>query len=536
MTRLPAATNLISRLGGESRAPGTRLGGRRIAACVLASTVGVGALAMPVDAKKADPAHVEQVVVPGAAPAPAKAVAAPKKAVAPEVAAGSMRRVVDQIGARALWDRGITGAGVNVAVIDTGIAPVPALAAEDKVIAAIDFSDESGDPERALLDTHGHGTHMAGIIAGRAPGARASASGDHPEWFLGVAPDAGLVSVKVGDRTGAVDIAQVVAGVHWVVDNADALDIGVLNLSYDSGSPLDYRVDPLTHALEEAWAAGIVVIVAGGNDGRGTHGLSSPANDPFVIGVVAAEQKRNGTFHAPSWGTVGDGVRDPDVAAPGVSIESLRVPGSEVDLGNPAGYVDDQRFKGTGSSQAAAVVSGAAALLRQARPELGPDQIKALLATDATAMTPKDRSKTGAGMIALDRVVDLPAPDGAQMWEPAAGTATFDEARVGLEPGDAADSRPDPTTGVRWSDARWDGVRWSGVRWSDAEWAGVRWSGVRWSGVRWSGVRWSDADWAGVRWSGVRWSDQDWGGVRWSDEDWSGVRWSGVRWSGAHWE
>ena len=112
-----------------------------------------------------------------------------------------MFSVVDQIGARELWDAGITGTGVNVAIIDTGIAPVPALTDPGKVVAAVDFSDERFDPALAGRDGFGHGTHLAGIIAGR------------DAEFLGVAPNAGIVSVKVAGRDGAVvDIVQSLSG------------------------------------------------------------------------------------------------------------------------------------------------------------------------------------------------------------------------------------------------------------------------------------------------------------------------------------
>ena len=147
-----------------------------------------------------------------------------------------MYRVVDQIGARALWLRGIDGSGVNVAVIDTGVAPVAALA--QQVVAVVDLSAEAGIEEARFIDTFGHGTHMAGIIAGATPGADPAQAAAHPEWFMGVAPRAGIVSVKVADNSGAVDITQVIAGVDWVTDHAAELNIKVLNLSYSSGSTL----------------------------------------------------------------------------------------------------------------------------------------------------------------------------------------------------------------------------------------------------------------------------------------------------------
>ncbi len=149
---------------------------------------------------------------------------------------GSMYHVVDQIGARDLWDDGITGEGVNIAVIDTGVTPVTALSEADKVVAVVDLSGESALAEARYLDTYGHGTHIAGIIAGRTPGADPAEAEDHPEWFMGVAPDAGIISVKVADNTGSVDVSQMIAAVEWVTEHAVELNIRVLNLSYSSGS------------------------------------------------------------------------------------------------------------------------------------------------------------------------------------------------------------------------------------------------------------------------------------------------------------
>ena len=139
--------------------------------------------------------------------------------VAHDPSPGSMESVVDQIGARELWAAGVTGAGVNVALIDTGIAPVPALTGPGKIVATVDLSAERDDPTLAGRDGFGHGTHLAGIIAGR------------DAEFRGVAPDAGIVSVKVAGRDGAVTQERMIAAVDWVVANADVLGIRVLTVA-----------------------------------------------------------------------------------------------------------------------------------------------------------------------------------------------------------------------------------------------------------------------------------------------------------------
>ena len=234
-----------------------------------------------------------------------------------------------------------------------------ALTRGGKVVAAVDLSPEAGNPATAMVDNNGHGTHMAGIIAGRETGADPALAAQHPEWFLGVAPDAGIVSVKVGDRNGDVLPGGLAAAVNWTVDNAEQYGIRVINLSVGSDeiSASPFRVDPLSAAVQRAWDAGLVVVVAAGNDGADANGLTTPANDPYVIAVAGADVETTGV-RAAEWTSSGDGVRNPDVAAPGAHIQSLRVPGSDADVNHPEGYVDAETFKGSGSSQGAAAVAG----------------------------------------------------------------------------------------------------------------------------------------------------------------------------------
>jgi serine protease AprX len=497
------------------------------------------------------------VILPLAVPATTAAATAAATATSPRAQVrsqdgatlplGSMYHVVDQIGARELWERGVDGTGVTVAVVDTGVAPVAALA--DQVVATVDLSGEARVPEARFVDTYGHGSHMAGIIAGRSPGADPATADDHPDWFLGVAPGADLVSVKVGDNTGATDISQVIAGVDWVVDHADELDIDVLNLSYDSGSPLPYLTDPLVAAVERAWLSGIVVVVAGGNDGRRTGVLGSPALDPYVVSVAAAQAQPRGRFTVPSWTSTGSKSRPPDLVAPGTSIDSLRVPNSRVDLEHPEGFVSDTLFRGSGSSQAAAVVAGAAALLLEERPWLTPDQVKNLLVStaDNRIVTPRHERISGAGMLRVDVASERVAGVSVQTWPLSDGSGSLDAARGGdtitidgvVVTGDRTVLGV-PYVGARWEGSRWSEGSWDGSRWSAATWLGSRWSDATWTGSRWTGSRWSIDDWAGSgwsgsRWSGSRWSADAWSGSRWSGSRWSGSRWSGSRWSGSRW-
>lgn len=465
---------------------------------------------------------------------------APDKAAVPP---GSMSRVVDQIGARTLWAQGVTGDSVTVAVIDTGVAPVPALSGPDKVVAMVDLSSEAGIPEAEYLDTFGHGTHMTGIIAGRDPVDQPAQPGQR---FLGVAPDARIVSVKVGDASGGVDVSQVIAGIDWVIENREALGIRVLNLSYGTDSTQPYEIDPLAFAVERAWHAGIVVVAAAGNDGRGVHHLANPAMNPYVIAVAAAEIRDQGQPSVPSWVTRGSETRNPDLAAPGVSIVSLRSPGSRIDEAFPTARVGSTLYRGSGSSQAAAVVSGAAALLLDARPNLSPDQVKALLTLTADPFQNAQARFQGAGLLDVAEAAAAPIPASAEQRFPRSdGSGSLDASRgsdrVAVDGAPLSGERTvngvtwGPWDGPRWSEGTWDGVRWRGVRWRGAEWSGGTWTGVRWRGDAWEGVRWRSAAWTSGAWDGSSWTGASWTGQAWTapagtDGSWTGVRWRADTW------
>ncbi len=400
----------------------------------------------------------------------------------------SLAEVVEQIGADHLWAAGYTGAGIDIAVIDTGIAPVAELSASD-VFVGPDLSFEGGIDGVAGFDTYGHGTHMAGIIAGRTPGA--DPLSPQPGDFVGVAPDAGLVSVKVADNTGAVDVSQVIAAIDWVVQhrNSGDLNIRVLNLSYNTTSSQHYVDDPLSKAIENAWNHGIVVVTSAGNEGLLSFGLANPATNPHVLAVSSAELEVTDSseyWSVPWWAPSGDGQRNPDVLAPGVSIASLRVPGSRLDLEHATGHVadDDRLFRGSGTSQSAAVVSGAVALLLDQRPDLTPDQVKALLTDSAQPILHFDIVK-GNGVVDLEAAMQMAPGTVDTTWAPATGLGSLEAARgddhvtIGGEPlvGEVT------VTGAVWDPAAWVATSETATAWTGSDdWSGSSWSGCSWSG------------------------------------------------------
>ena len=216
-----------------------------------------------------------------------------------------------------------------------------------KLYQGPDLSLESQDPDLTHLDTNGHGTHMAGIIAGRDDAATNPAD---PRNFVGVAPDARLVSVKVGAASGAVDVSQLIAAIDWVVQHRrdNGLNIRVLNLSLGTDSLQPYTLDPLMYAAEVAWRKGITVVVAAGNQGTTRGRLDNPAADPFLLAVGASDTGSTVDLkddQVAEFSSRGNGVRNPDLVAPGRSVASLRAPGGYNDTNYPAAAESDAQLR-----------------------------------------------------------------------------------------------------------------------------------------------------------------------------------------------
>ncbi len=396
------------------------------------------------------------------------------------------------------------GTGIDVALIDTGVAPVDGLDGHDKVRHGPDLSMEAGSPDAAFLDTYGHGTHLAGIIAGDRAG------------HEGIAPGARIVSVKVAGHDGVTTVPQVVAAIDWVVEhrNTDGLNIRVLNLSLGQSGVSSHVGDPLSAAVERAWDAGIFVVVAAGNRGSAEGHVDSPAIDPYVLTVGSADSTSGFDEElqpVTSWSSRGGNVRNPDLVAPGRSIASYRVPGSTADQVNPSARHGQDLFLGSGTSQSAAVVSGVAARMLDHFPNMDLDELKETLRRNTETELGFGESAIGTGVIDAEDAYERPHYDvDAQAHPRAAGPGS------GLM----------APTGATWSGGTWSGATWFGATWSGATWSGGTWSGATWSGATWSGATWSGATWSGATWSGATWSGATWSGATWSGATWSGAGWS----------
>jgi serine protease AprX len=380
-----------------------------------------------------------------------------------------------------VWDDPATGKGIGVAVIDTGIAgDLPDFKVSQSDGASRVIASAVTNPDATTAnDTYGHGTHVAGIIAGN--GANRASADDLRGRYVGVAPDANLLSIKASDDEGEATILDVIYGLQFAVDHKDDYSIRVVNMSLESSVAESYKTDPLDAAVESAWFSGIVVVAAAGNRGSDSDAVSyAPGNDPFVISVGAVDDrgtKRTNDDELADWSSRGrtqDGFSKPEIVAPGAHIVSTLAPDSAFASMCPSCIVDGRYIRAGGTSMSAPMVAGVVANMLEEHPGLTPDQVKGILMDTARSV--------GAG----DEAFALPAVQKTSGSDPNAG----------IEP----NSMVDPATGAidytrsRWSRSRWSRSRWSGVWTCDCSPTAddsVDPTRSRWSRSRWSRSRWS---------------------------------------------
>ncbi|MCA2218727.1 S8 family serine peptidase [Jidongwangia harbinensis] len=468
----------------------------------------------------------------GSAVGPAPAMAATTDWTFPATAA-TLADVARSIRADAAYAAGYTGKGVGIALIDTGVVPVSGLTSGN-IANGPDLSLESQVPSLLRYDGYGHGTHLAGIIAGRDSATTATG-------FRGIAPDAKLISLKVGMSNGAVDVTQVMAAIDWVVEhrNDDPKNpIRIINLSYGTDGTQSAESDPLGYAVSNAVAAGINVVVAAGNTGSR---ITNPATGvrPIVVGSTDPRGTTNPADDVISAFSAADGRGIAvDVLAPGRSVVSLRNPGSFADTFYPSARVGDRYFKGSGTSQAAAVVSGALALYLQKYPNATTEQARLATWGNNPQYANTQWKLNVATMLQPPPNVTLTTARGTGTGsiQKARGTTqvTFGDATALTGERDIFGPLSAPawafasTTQTAWNGGSWMGRVYTGTGWGPATNGQANWAGRAWSGRAWSGRAWSDVAWAGRAWSGRAWSG--------TGSEFTGRAWSGGSWSGARWE
>jgi serine protease AprX len=421
------------------------------------------------------------------------------------------------VGADQLHTAGITGAGVTVAMLDSGLWKNNWNDHYGKrLLAMVDFVG-SANGAAVTGDASGHGTHVTSIAA----------SGDYNNagQYYGVAPKANVVVARAFQANGAASYLDVIKGLNWIVANRNTYNIRVLNLSFGAPPQSYYWDDPLNQAVMKAWAAGIVVVTSAGNSGPAAMTIDVPGNVPYVITAGAltdnytpydSSDDRLASFS--STGPTYEGFVKPEVVAPGGHIVATMPSNSYlVNLFGANMKPNGTLFTMSGTSQAAAVTTGVVALMLQSQPTLTPDQVKCkLMAAARPAVTGSgvlaySVFQQGAGLINAISAINTSATDcanqGLDVAADLAGTAHFG--------GPANQDASGQYYVMDMQGAQWgqplsaDGFTWSrGYTWGQ----GYAWSqAYTWSrGFTWSrGYTWSRADtWSqGFTWSrGYTWS------------------------------
>jgi serine protease AprX len=419
---------------------------------------------------------------------------------------------LQQTGATQLAASGDTGQGVTVAVLDTGIDNLPDFAG--RLIGGVDLTGGNNPYQ----DSYGHGTFVAGLIAGDG----ASSDGQ----YSGEAPGANLVSIKVAGASGLTDLATLIQGVQWAVDHQSRYGIRVLNMSLGFQPTESTVINPLDQAVQAAWNSGLAVVASAGNAGPFNGTILSPGDDPLVITVGALDDMAGPSVaddEMTDFSSVGptspDGWVKPDLVTSGRSVVSLAAPGSTIYDSYPSARVGPANFVGSGTSFSAAITSGAAALVLADNPGLSPDQLKARLLGTTDPGPVGNPFVDGHGALNAYAAATAGPMDLAQ----SAGSLleTLLGSTVSLLPVGPSDT--------------WNADLWSGASWNQAPSGGGTWNGTAWSGADWNGFAWTGRAWNNGAWDGAAWNGEDWTGRAWNDGAWDGSAWNGSAWSGLAW-
>ncbi|HEX3975679.1 MAG TPA: S8 family peptidase [Solirubrobacteraceae bacterium] len=392
------------------------------------------------------------------------------------------------VNATGLWRRS-TGRGVGVAVIDTGITgDLPDFRTSHWNQSSRVIASAVIDPNASTAaDTYGHGTAVAGLVAGNG---HARGYGDplHNQ-YAGSAPNANLISIKVANDDGQATTLDALYGLQFAVDHKDDDNIRVINMSFRSTDAESYKTDPLDAAAEQAWFDGITVVAAAGNMGTASDAVSyAPGNDPYVITVGGVDDQGtadNSDDVVASWssqGTTQDGFAKPDVVAPGAHIVSTLAPNSDFASLCPTCVIDGSYFQVSGTSLAAPIVAGVAADLIAAHPDWTPAMVKGALVNTATQL-----------------------PGGADEVNATAADWAGDD-QLSSDQGLTPNTLIDPDTGS----IDYNAASWSAGSWSTAtDPLAASWSAASWSCVDCSSGTGSDGS-GGVDPTAASWSTVGW--------------------------
>jgi serine protease AprX len=387
------------------------------------------------------------------------------------------------------WAAGANPAApaATIAVVDSGIdASRPDFAG--RIVANVNLSTLPGNSPG---DGRGHGTFVAGIAAGDYPG------------HTGAAPGAKIVSLDVMDDQGMARTSDVIAAADWILANKAKYGIRVANFSLHSSVANSFMYDPLDKAVERLWFGGVVVVAAAGNYGSpaGASGVPfAPGNDPFVITVGASDTGRSVSTNddtAAPWSAYGytlDGFAKPEFAAPGRYMVGPVPVTSTLYSERPDHIVEPGYMELSGTSFAAPIASGVAALILGKHPEYTPDQVKGALMIGAKPMPSAIDLSEGVGELNAGRSIEVQNPPNPNL--------ALDAFLIA-----------DPSTGARIFDA----ASWASKAKSDASWASASWSAASWAAASWSDASWASASWASSAEAAASWADLSLGSASWAD-------------------
>jgi serine protease AprX len=409
------------------------------------------------------------------------------------------------VGAPDVWQRGEAeqlGADAVVALIDTGVAPVPGLT--ESIAGEINFSGRGRGG-----DDYGHGTFLASLIS------------SDDERVPGVAPAAGILSLKVADRNGDTDVLKVLSALQWL--HGPGRDAGIRIATLALG--VDHRTEA-AEILDEAVAtlaeAGTLVLTAAGNE---DDELTSPATAPgaFAVGAV------DGHDAAPAWSGTGldrAGSPKPDASALGVSVVGLMPRDSVIGKSHSDAYLPGTDYMpGSGTSMSTAIAAGVAALASSERPDLDGPALAGALRAGGPIL---NASRVFA---ALDDAVegDLSAPTVPVGQRPGRANPVHPRNGDQVLP-ESVSWRSVSWRSVSWRSVSWRSVSWRGSGWGDADWDYGRYGGARWTGDGWHGDAFSSVSWRSVSWRSVSWRSVSWRSVSWRSVSWRSVSWRSVDW------
>jgi serine protease AprX len=425
---------------------------------------------------------------------------------------------LQETGSTRLASGGDTGRGVTVAVLDTGIDNLPDFSG--RLVGGVDLT-KGNNPYQ---DSYGHGTFVAGLIAGNGASSNRRYSGE--------APGAKLVSIKVAGADGTTHLGTLISGLQWAADHQGTYGIDVLNISLGSQPRKSSVNDPVDQAVEAVWNSGIAVVASAGNAGPFNGTILSPGDDPLVITAGALDDMATAPAtddemndFSSAGPTSPDGWVKPDLVTSGRSVVSLAAPGSTIYNNNPSARIGPANFAGSGTSFSAAIISGAAALVLAGNPGLSPNQIKArLLGTTSPgpvgnpfvdghgALNAYAAATSGPMNFDQSAASLTPPPHGGTVS--LAPTGPVDTWNVSLWSGSSRNQAP--STGWAWNGVGWNGGDWNGWAWNGGTWNGWAWNGASWSGSAWDGSAWDGSAWDGSTWNGAAWSGADVNGRAWN--------------------